>query len=82
MSDRAAASRFGIDRKTVAKMLKHSVPPGYQRKHDPVRPKLDGFTGIIDKIIEDDKAVIKKQRHTAKRIFERLRDEHKFTGGI
>lgn len=82
LSDRAAASRFGIDRKTVAKMLKHSVPPGYQRNHDPVRPKLDGFTGIIDQILEDDKARIKKQRHTAKRIYERLRDDHKFTGGI
>ncbi|AXI44566.1 IS21 family transposase (plasmid) [Sulfitobacter sp. SK012] len=77
-----AARLFGIDRKTVAKILKHSVPPGYQRTTAPVRPKLDPFIGIIDQILKDDKRVIKKQRHTAKRIHARLRDEHGFTGGI
>ncbi len=82
MSARAAARHFGIDRKTVSKILKPSVPPGYQRSGLPPRPKLDGFTGIIDQILSDDKRLIKKQRHTAKRIFERLRDEHGFTGGI
>ena len=82
MSERAAGRYFGIDRKTVSKILKHSVPPGYRREVAPVRPKLDPFIGIIDRILEEDKARIKKQRHTAKRIFERLRDEHGFTGGI
>ncbi len=73
---------YGIDRKTVAKILKHSVPPGYQRTTAPVRPKLDPFIPVIDQILKDDKRVIKKQRHTAKRIHARLRDEHGFTGGI
>ena len=82
MSARAAARHFGIDRKTVSKILKHSVPPGYRRDGPPARPKLDPFTGLIDRILEDDKSMLKKQRHTAKRIFERLRDEHGFTGGI
>jgi len=82
MSKSAAARLFGIDRKTVAKILKHSVPPGYQRSKPPVRPKLDPFIPVIDLILEDDKRVIKKQRHTAKRIHARLRDEHGFTGGI
>jgi transposase len=45
------------------------------------RPKLDGWVGTIDQILEEDKVRGKKQRHTAKRIFERLRDEHSFTGG-
>ncbi len=36
--------------------------------------------GIIDQILESDQSVPKKQRHTAKRIFERLRDEHGFPG--
>ena len=40
------------------------------------------FTGIIDAILAADKDRPKKQRHTSKRIFERLRDEHGFTGGI
>lgn len=82
MSKREASRLFGIDRKTVAKILQHSVPPGYRRRKPPSRPKLDAFTGIIDKILEDDKSKIKKQRHTAKRIHARLRDEHGFTGGI
>ena len=39
------------------------------------------FTGIIDRILEDDQRVPRKQRHTVKRIFERLRDEYGFDGG-
>jgi len=82
LSKRAAARRFGIDPKTVAKMMSFSVPPGYVRSKPPVRPKLDPFTAIIDKMLADDKSRPKKQQHTSKRIFERLRDEHAFTGGI
>ncbi len=82
ISRRQTARDFGIDRRTVDKMLMFSVPPGYRRKKPPVRPKLDPFTGIIDQILEADKQVPKKQKHTSKRIFERLRDEHGFTGGI
>jgi transposase len=82
MSERAAGRYFGIDRKTVSKILKHSVPPGYRREGPPARPKLGPFIGIIDQILEEDKSRLKKQRHTAKRIHERLRDEHGFTGGI
>lgn len=82
LSERAAARRFGIDPRTVSKMLKFSVPPGYRRSKPPVRPKLDPFIEVIDRILADDKGRPRKQRHTAKRIFERLRDEHGFTGGI
>ena len=82
MSGREAARQFGIDRKTVSKILKHSVPPGYRRAGQPVRPKLDRFIALIDQILEEDKSRLKKQRHTCKRIFERLRDEHGFKGGI
>jgi transposase len=82
LSKRAAARRFGIDPRTVSKMMTFSVPPGYMRTKPPVRPKLDAFIAIIDKILAADKSVHKKQQHTSKRIFERLRDEHGFTGGI
>ena len=82
MSKSEAARMFGIDRETVSKILKHSVPPGYRRSKPPVRPKLDPFIPVIDQILEDDKGRLKKQRHTARRIHERLRDEHGFTGGI
>ena len=78
MSIREASRVFGVHRDTVRKMVAYSVPPGYRRHSPPHRPKLDSFTGIIDQIMEDDLGVPKKQRHTAKRIFERLRDEYGF----
>ena len=81
MSPREASRVFGVDRKTVRKMLSFSVPPGYRRSAPPRRPKLGPFTGIIDRILEDDRTSHRKQRHTAKRIFDRLRDECGFTGG-
>ncbi len=73
--------RFGIDRRTVRKMLSYSAPPGYRRAKPVRRPKLEGFTGIVDEILEADRDEPRKQRHTAQRIFERLRDEHGFAGG-
>jgi transposase len=81
-SKRAAARRFGIDPKTVDKMMEFSVPPGYRRTKPPAKPKLDPFVPAIDRILTEDKCRPRKQQHTAKRIFERLRDEHGFTGGI
>jgi putative SOS response-associated peptidase YedK len=62
-------------------MLQYAVPPGYQRQQPIKRPKLGPWLGVIDAILEDDKLRPVKQRHTAKRIFERLREEHGFTGG-
>src|SRR6202165_3261805 len=82
ISQREAARRFGIDPRTVAKMLAFSVPPGYRRSRPPARPKLDPFTGIIDGILTEDEGRPRKQRHTSKRIFERLRDEHGYAGGV
>ena len=80
MSTREAARVFGLHRDTVRKMLAYSVPPGYRRQGSPRRPKLEPYTGIIGAILEGDLGVPRKQRHTAKRIFERLRDEHGFEG--
>ena len=80
MSIREVSRMFGLHRDTVRKMLAYSVPPGYRRQTRPRRPKLEPFTGVIDRILEDDHKVPRKQRHTAKRIFERLRDEYGFDG--
>jgi len=79
-SRRETARLFGVARKTVDKMCAFSVPPGYRRSSPAARPKLDGFTGIIDQIRADDAKMPMKQRHTAKRIFERLVAEYGFTG--
>ncbi len=81
LSERDAAQRYGLARETVRKMLRYAVPPGYRRQQPVARPKLDLFTGIIDQILRGDREQPRKQRHTAKRIFERLRDEHGFGGG-
>jgi transposase len=62
-------------------MLKYSAPPGYQRQQPAKRPKLDSWVGVIDQILEGDRERPRKQRHTAKRIHERLRAEHGFSGG-
>lgn len=81
MSERAAARHFGISRDSVKKIMSFSVPPGYRRTAEIKRPKLGGFTEIIDQWLKEDLSRNRKQRHTAKRIFERLRDEHGFTAG-
>ena len=81
MSAREAARHFGISRESVKKMVSFSVPPGYRRTAPIKRPKLDGFTEIIDQWLSDDVGQHRKQRHTAKRVSDRLREEHGFTGG-
>jgi transposase len=52
-----------------------------QRQQPIKRPKLGPWLGIIDAVLDDDRQRPVKQRHTAKRIFERLKEEHGFTGG-
>jgi transposase len=80
-SQRAVAREFGLSRETVRKMLQYAVPPGYQRQQPIKRPELEPWLGVIDAILEDDKQRPAKQRHTAKRIFDRLKEDHQFTGG-
>ena len=70
---------FGLHRDTVRKMLEYSASR-LPWESPPRRPKLDPYRGVIDRILEDDRSLPKKQRHTAKRIYERLRAEHRFSG--
>lgn len=78
---REAARIFGLSRETVANMCRYSVPPGFVRAKPRPRPKVGPLIPVIDAILEADKAVPPKQRHTAKPIFERLQDEHGYAGG-
>ena len=80
-SRREAARVFGLSRETVSKMCRFSLPPGYVRQRPAEKPKLGPLIPVIDTILEVDRTAPVKQRHTAKRIFERLRDEHGFAGG-
>jgi hypothetical protein len=76
-----AARVFGLARETVDKICQFSVPPGYRRTKPPERRKLGPFLGVIEGILSADAPAPPKQRHASQRIFERLRDEHGFTGG-
>jgi transposase len=80
-SRREAAKVFGLSRDTISKMCRYSAPPGYVRSKPPERPKLGALVPVIDAILESDKTAPAKQRHTAKRILERLRLEHGYAGG-
>ena len=60
MSIREASRTFGLHRDTASKMLAYSAPPGYRRQTPPRKPKVESFTGIIDRILDDDHRVPKK----------------------
>ena len=80
MSQRAACRHYGLHWQTLKKMLAHDEPPGYRRLKPPRRPKIDPLRPIIEAILEADRTAPKKQRHTAHRLWQRLRDEHGYVG--
>ena len=80
ISKRAACREYEIHWETLEKILTHSEPPGYRRT-TPRGSKVDPFLPVIQEILDSDKKSHRKQRHTAQRIFERLRDEHGYSGG-
>ena len=73
-SKREVLREEGIHWETLKKILTHSEPPGYRLKKPRPKPKIGPYLERIAQIIEEDKALPKKQRHTAKRIYERLRE--------
>src|SRR4029079_18252539 len=81
ISKRAACETYGLGWHTLKKILAHDEPPGYRQSQPREKRKLAPFLPIIQQILMDDGQAPKKQRHTAKRIFERLRDEHGYQGG-
>ncbi len=82
MSKREACRKYKLNFRTIQKILKHQEPPGYRRKATRAKPKLGKFIPIIHEILEADRKAHPKQRHTGKRIFTRLCDEHGYTGKI
>jgi transposase len=79
-SQREVAKELGHSRKTVAKALEHPSPPGYRTKAARKSPVVEPFRAIIQGWIEADKKAPPKQRHTARRVYERLCAEHEFKG--
>ncbi len=80
MSIRAIARTFRRSRRKIREALIHPEPQGYTRTKDPPAPKLGPFKSIIEVILKTDEQAPPKQRHTAMRIFERLREEQGYAG--
>jgi len=70
----------GIHRKTLRKIRDNSEPPGYRRTKTIQKTKIGPHLDRIKEIIESDKQMPRKQRHTAKRIWECLQADG-FEGG-
>ncbi len=79
-SKRKVLSDTGLHHETLEKILTYSQPPGYQRQAEYPRPKVGPYLDRIRQILVEDQTAPKKQRHTAKRIFDRIRSEG-YTGG-
>jgi len=69
----------GIHRQTLRKIRDNSQPPGYRRTKPIEKTKIAPYLARIRAILESDKQILKKQRHTAKKILEILQSEG-FTG--
>ena len=78
-SIRSIMRDFGFHRQTIRKALQ-GIEPGYTRKVPPISPVMDPYKEIIIVWLEEDKLAPKKQRHTAKRVYTRLVEEHGFSG--
>jgi len=79
---REIARRLGVSRDSVAKYaeLEDFSPAPVAPKARPAASVLTGFEHIIEQWLGEDQRRPRKQRHTAKRIFDRLVQEHGFTG--
>src|SRR5919112_613743 len=75
VSKRQILRETGMHRTTPEKILRHSEPPGYRADTPRAKPKLGPYLDRIAQILQDDKQAPRKQRHTARRIYQRLRDE-------
>jgi transposase len=81
LTKRAARQEYHLHWDTLTKILENAEPPGYRKLKEREKPVLGPFIPLILEILEADKKAPPKQRHTVKRIFERLR-ERGYAGGM
>ena len=79
MTIRELARTFHHSRRKIKEIIAAAEPTPYVRLNPPAMV-IDAFKPIIDAILVADAAAPRKQRHTARKIFRRLRDEHGFPG--
>ena len=75
LSIRGLARRHGVHRRAVREALLSPVPPAKRAPVGRPAPKLGAYRAVIDSWLEADRVAPHKQRHTAKRIHQRLVDE-------
>ena len=80
-SKRSVMREEGLHWETLEKMLAYSQPPGYRRKKRRGR-KIDPYVGWIEEVLKADRNVPRKQRHTAKRLYQRLAQEEGLPRGL
>ena len=80
ISKREACRAYDLHWQTLKKILANEEPPPFRPKAPRAKPRLGPFLPVIHQILEADRHAPAKQRHTAERIFQRLRDEHGYTG--
>jgi transposase len=76
------AKEFGHSRKTVQKYLKEPNAPKYKMKQPRQQPLREKWREVVKEILEQDKSAPRKQRHTGKRIFDRLVKELQYDGSL
>ena len=76
LSIRALAERHRVHRRVVRQALESAIPPVKRSPVSRPAPKLGEYREWIDQILVDDQAAPRKQRHTSRRIWQRLIDEH------
>ena len=69
------------DRRTVRAAIRDGSPPHYKLSRPRTRPVLGRFVAIIDQWLAEDEFSPIKQRHTSRRIYHRLIEEHGYSGG-
>jgi transposase len=80
LSLRQACSEYGLNFRTVRKIVRHPEPPPFRAPTPRPKPVLGPFLPVVQQILDADHHAPPKQRHTARRIYERLRDEHGYSG--
>ena len=76
LSIRDLARRHGVHRRTVRQALASPLPPPRKRPVGRPAPKLGPYRLLIDAWLIADREAPRKQRHTARRVWQRLVDEH------